>query len=59
MIRTKHLVEFLRVDIKEKFKNQILATEWINEIVARLERYDKLCHDLKEMIATLSSEADK
>ena len=29
------------------------------EIVARLKRYDRICHNLKQLIATLSSGVDK
>jgi len=57
MIRTKDLEEFLNLHISG-YGDNTKTGEYKQEITKRLRAYDKLCHDLKQMITTLSNGVD-
>lgn len=57
MIRTKHLVEFMRGS--PLFHDTPLTLEYRAEIVARLEAFDKLKESIGKLLATVSGGVDK
>ena len=64
MIRTKDLVEFIKegdtrtIYCNEEVEKEV-EQEYRAEIIKRLRAYDRICHDLKQMITTLSNRVDK
>lgn len=56
MITTKHLVEHVRTNLDSLTP---MRAEYKQEIIKRLERGDRICHDLEKLIARLSSTLDK
>ena len=65
MIRTKDLVNWLEEEKREQQTSFEVNTWYVRdeeifqEIVARLKRYDKLCRDLKLLIARKSNGVDR
>ena len=56
MIKTKDLIRFIEeLPLKYSYEH----TEYWFEIIKRLRGYDRICHDLKQLIATLSNGIDK
>lgn len=55
MIETQHLIRFLgELPLNYGYEH----TEYWFEIIKRLRAYDRICHDLKQLTATMSSGLD-
>ncbi len=58
MIGTKDLVCFMKIRVGKTFRYADIDKEMVFEIIKRLRAYDRICHDLEQLIATLSNVID-
>ena len=58
MIRTKDLEEYVRTLNTGNAGGTDVEIEWRAEIIKRLRAYDRICHDLEQLIAKLFPESN-